>query len=130
MDRNKKNPTIIVGVIENKSNEHIQAETFIADIEQEFINSGMVRVVQNSVLREAIRKERGDQQQFASQETQKQFGKELGADYMMFGTITSTEDAQGKRKVVNYKVSLSLADMETNEIVWLNSSEQKKYIVN
>ncbi|MES2389089.1 MAG: penicillin-binding protein activator LpoB [Bacteroidota bacterium] len=130
VSRYAKNPVVIVGIIQNKSNEHIDSETFIQDIQKEFINSGMVRVVENSVLREAIRKERGDQAQFASVETQAKFGKELGANFMLFGTITSTEDAQGKRRVIDYKVSLHLSDMETNEIVWLNSSEQKKYIVN
>jgi PBP1b-binding outer membrane lipoprotein LpoB len=96
----------------------------------EFINSGTVRVVQNSVLREAIRKERGDQQQFSIPETQKKFGKELGADYMMFGYINSTEDAYKKNKVVNYKINLELADMETNELVWLGNKEIKKAIKN
>ena len=129
-EKKGKKPTIIVGIITNRSNEHIEAETFIKDIQMEFINSGTVRVVQNSVLREAIRKERGDQQQFASPETQKKFGKELGADYMMFGYINSTEDAYGKNKVTNYKVNLELADMETNELVWIGNKEIKKAIKN
>lgn len=125
-----KKPTVIVGIITNRSSEHIEAETFIKDIQMEFINSGAVRVVQNSVLREAIRKERGDQQTFASPDTQKKFGRELGADYMMFGYINSTEDAYGKKKAVNYKVNLELADMETNELVWLGNKEIKKFIEN
>ncbi len=125
-----KTPTVIVGIITNRSSEHIEAETFIKDIQMEFINSGTVRVVQNSVLREAIRKERGDQQTFSDPATVKKFGKELGADYMMFGYINSTEDAYKRNKVVSYKVNLELADMETNELVWLGNKEIKKAIKN
>ncbi len=125
-----KQPVVIVGIISNKTDEYIQPETFINDIQRELINSGLVRIVQNSVLREAIRKERGDQQQFASQETAKKFGKELGADFMMFGTIINTPDQEGKRKLNVYQVDLTLADMETNELVWSGQKINKKYITN
>ncbi len=128
--RKNKQPVVIVGIISNKTDEYIQVETFINDIQREWINAGTVRVVQNSVLREAIRKERGDQQQFASEETQKKFGKELGADYMMFGTVINTPDVQGKRRLNVYQVDLQLADMETNEIVWIGNKKIKKYITN
>ena len=125
-----KQPVVIVGIISNKTDEYIQPETFINDIQRELINSGMVRVVQNSVLREAMRKERGDQQQFASQETAKKFGKELGADFMMFGTVINTPDQEGKRKLNVYQVDLTFADMETNELVWSGNKKIKKYITN
>ncbi len=59
-----KAPVMIVGVITNRSSEHIEAETFIKDIEREFIKSSQIRIVQNAVLREKIREERADQQNF------------------------------------------------------------------
>lgn len=125
-----KKPVVIVGIITNKSHEHIEPETFIKDVEREFINSGMVRIVQNSVFREKIREERADQQEFASLETQKKWGAELGADFMMFGTITSIVDSYNKEKVVSYKVNLELSNLETNEKVWIGDKEIKKYIKN
>ena len=123
-------PVVIVGMVQNKTSEHIEAETFIKDIEREFINSGMVRVVENSVFREKLREERAEQGEFASPETQAQWGKELGADFMMFGVITSIVDSYNKEKVVNYKVNLELANLETNEKVWIGDKEIKKYIRN
>lgn len=130
MARNNKKPTIIVGVISNKSHEHIDALTFIKDLERECINTGTIRVVQNAEFREKLREERADQQQFASPETQKKWGRELGADYMVFGTINSIVDSEGKRKVVFYQINLELADLETNELVWIGDKKIKKYIVN
>lgn len=125
-----KKPTIIVGYVKNKSNEHIEAETFIKDIEREFINSGFVRVVSNADFREKLREERAEQGEFASPETQAKWGKELGADFMMFGIITAITDSYKKEKVVNYKVNLELSNIETNEKVWIGDKEIKKYIKN
>ncbi len=125
-----RKPTVIVGYVQNKSNEHIEAETFIKDIEREFINSGFVRVVSNSEFREKLREERAEQGEFASPETQAKWGKELGADFMMFGVITALVDSYKKEKVVNYKVNLELSNIETNEKVWIGDKEIKKYIKN
>jgi len=125
-----KKPVFIVGVITNKSHEHIEAETFIKNIERECVNTGLVRVVQNSELREKMRTERADQQQFSSPETTKKWGKEMGADYMLFGTINSIVDTYNKKQVTYYQVNLELADMETNELVWIGEKKIKKYITN
>lgn len=125
-----RKPVVIVGMVQNKSTEHIESETFIKDMEREFINSGMVRVVQNSVFREKLREERAEQGEFSSPETQAQWGKELGADFMMFGVITSITDSYKKEKVVNYKVNLELVSIETNEKVWIGDKEIKKFIKN
>lgn len=127
---NNKKPVVIVGMIQNRTSEYIEPETFIKDVEREFINSGMVRVVQNSVFREKLREERAEQNEFASPETQSRWGRELGADFMMFGVITSTTDSYKKEKVVNYKINLELANLETNEKVWIGDKEIKKYIKN
>ncbi len=127
---NDRKPVVIVGYVQNKSSEHIEAETFIKDIEREFINSGFVRVVSNSDFREKLRQERAEQGEFASPETQAKWGKELGADFMMFGVITAVTDSYKKEKVVNYKVNLELVSIETNEKVWLGDKEIKKYIKN
>jgi penicillin-binding protein activator len=129
-DINAKRPVIIIGVIANKSHEHIDHETFTKDIEREFIKSNKIRVLQNKTFREKLREERADQQEFASPETQKKWGRELGADYMMFGNINSIVDQEGKRKVVYYQVNLELTNIETNEIVWIGDKKIKKYVRN
>ena len=127
---NNRKPVTIVGMIQNKTAEHIESETFIKDVEREFINSGMVRVVQNAVFREKLREERAEQGEFASPETQAKWGRELGADFMMFGVITAITDSYNKEKVINYKVNLELVNIETNEKVWIGDKEIKKYIRN
>lgn len=125
-----KKPVVIVGLVVNKTMDQIEPEVFIKDMEREFINTGLVRVVTNAEFREKIRQERADQQEFASKETAKKWGKELGADFMLFGVINSIDDQYKKRKIAYYKINLELADIETNEIIWLGEKEIKKDIRN
>jgi len=123
-------PILIVGLVRNKSHEHINAETFIKDIERSIIKDGSARLVQAGSKREALRRERGDQQNFASAETAKQWGLELGADFMLQGNINSIVDSYRDEKVVYYQVNLELSNLETNEIVWIGEKKIKKYIEN
>lgn len=122
-------PVVIVGLVYNKTSEHIDANTFIKDVEKSFIKSGKVRLVQAGDKREALRQERANQQDFASVETAKKWGRELGADYMLQGDISSIIDAYKKEKVTYYQTSLELSNLETNEVVWIGDKKIKKYIV-
>jgi PBP1b-binding outer membrane lipoprotein LpoB len=97
-------------------------------VERAFINSGKVRLVQAGEKREELRRERAAQQDFASSETAKQWGKELGADFMMNGDINSIVDVYRQKQVVFYQVNLELTDLETSEIVWMGDKKLKKYI--
>lgn len=123
-----KKPAIIVGLVKNRSSEHIATETFINDIEREFINSGKVRLVQGGEFREELRAEKADQQNNASLETVKRFGRELGADFIMQGSVNSITDANTREKVVYYQVDMELTNIETNEKVWVGSKKIKKVV--
>jgi len=127
-EENKKRPTVIVGRIRNKTSEHIAVGTFIGDIERAFINSGEADVVASAEEREQIRDERADQQQYSSEETMKQWGREKGADYMLSGVINSIEDQEGGELVVFYQIDLNLIDLERNTKVWQGQKKIKKYI--
>jgi uncharacterized protein (TIGR02722 family) len=128
IEAKKKRPTIIVGQVRNKTAEHIAVGTFIGDIERSFINSGEAELVASPEEREQIREERADQQEFSSNETMKQWGREHGADYMMIGVIDSIEDREGGEMVIFYQVDLTLIDLESNTKVWQGQKKIKKYI--
>lgn len=123
-----KQPVIIVGMITNRSHEHIPSETFSKDIEKSIINSGRMRLVQAGDKREELRAERADQQNYASQQTMKQFGLEMGADFMLQGTINSIVDQHRREKTIFYQIDLELTNLETNEKVWIGDKKIKKYL--
>ena len=125
---NDKRPVVVVGLVENKSHEHINSETFIKDIEKAIIRDGNIRLVVAGEKRNELRKERAEQQDYASPETTKKWGKELGADFILQGTINSIVDAYKKQKVVTYQIDLQLTNIETNEVVWMGDKKIKKQI--
>ena len=69
-----KKPVVIVGMITNKSHEHIEAETFMKDLEKSFITTTKVGLVQSGKKREEMRSEKADQQTNATTSTMKKFG--------------------------------------------------------
>ena len=85
-------------------------------------------MVASAEEREQIRDERADQQEFSSEESMKEWGREHGADYMLIGVINSIEDREGGEMVVFYQIDLTLIDLERNTKVWQGQKKIKKYI--
>jgi uncharacterized protein (TIGR02722 family) len=127
--KNKK-PVVIVGMVNNKSHEHIETEMFIKDLERSFLASQQIGLVQSGKKREELRGEKADQQTNASVSSMKKFGLENGADYILQGSINSVVDAYKRQKTVTYQVNLELTNIETNEVVWIGEKKIAKYIKN
>ncbi|MFB0494885.1 uncharacterized protein (TIGR02722 family) [Mucilaginibacter sp. OAE612] len=125
-----KRPVVIVGFVQNKSHEHIDAETFLTDIESSFIQSQKVRLVQGGKKRDELRAEKADQQTNATVSSMKKFGLENGADYILQGSINSIVDSHKRQKVVYYQVNLELTNIQTNEVVWIGEKKIAKYVKN
>ena len=128
--KNGNRPVVIVGFVTNKSHEHIDAETFVKDVESSFITSQKVRLVQGGKKREELRAEKADQQTNASTSSMKKFGLEQGADYILQGSINSIVDSHKRKKVVYYQVNLELTNIETNEVVWIGDKKIAKQVKN
>ena len=121
-------PRIIVGTILNKSDEHINTETFVKDLEISLLNTGKATFVASKDQREEIRSERMDQADFSDPATIKKFGKEIGADFMLKGQINTITDAVKNTTLKYYQVELELIDIETNEKVWIGQKKIKKVV--
>lgn len=126
-DKNRR-PAVIVGEVRNLSDEHINVSTFVQELQRNLINSGKVVFVASSTERKGIRGERADQDVNASESTRKAMGKEMGADFMLSGTINTIVDASGRDQLRYYQVNLTLISLENNEIVWNGEKKIKKMV--
>ncbi|MFC1508473.1 penicillin-binding protein activator LpoB [Candidatus Omnitrophota bacterium] len=126
-EKNSK-PVVIVGRVKNNTMEHINTGAFIADIERELINTGKLSFVAGKSDRDETRLERLDQLQNASDETIKDFGKEIGADFMLFGSVSSFVDQISGKKAVAYQIDMYLVSIEQNTKVWAGQEKIKKLI--
>jgi len=123
-----KAPTVIVGTVRNLSHEHINTRTFIADMERELINSGEVEFVASASDREEIRSEVKEQELNASEETRKSMGNEVGADFMLQGSINTIVDAISGEQARFYQIDLTLIELGTNRKVWVGQKKIKKTV--
>lgn len=123
-----RQPAVIVGEVTNLSHEHINVNTFVADMERALINSDRVQFVASSTERQEIRGERKDQDLNASEATRKPMGQEKGADFMLKGTINTIIDASGKTQLRFYQVDLTLISLADNRKVWVGQKKIKKLV--
>ncbi len=128
--QNGRKPTIVVGLIRNKTSEHIDAANYVKKFEMAIYNSNVADLVESDEFRDQLRKERAEQQDFADPATMARWGKETGANLMLFGEMSSEIDEYNKKRVVNYLTTLYLTDIETNKRVWYGQHEIKKMVRN
>ena len=124
----KTTPTVVVGVVRNKSHEHISTETFINDIQRFLVNSGKVEFVANKAEREELRGEVADQAANSSVQSRQAAGEESGAELMLVGSLNSIVDQEGGKSVVFYQINLELVNLSSHKKVWIGDKKIKKFV--
>ncbi len=127
-ERNDR-PVVIAYGITNRTDEHIDTQAITEKIQTGLTRSGKLRFI-NKEARDKIQKEIGYQQGgMINPETRTKLGKQIGAEYMLTGSITSITTEEGKgirlkeKRVKYYKVALELTDLNTNIIEWSDEQE-------
>lgn len=123
-------PRVVIGEIENNTNEHINKDVFMNEMQRVLINSGVVRFVADPDLRAQLMEEVDWQEGMAkgggvSSDVE---GGVSGADFMMLGTLSSIADQQDGKAIVFYQVELSLIDLRNWEKVWVETAERKHLV--
>jgi len=121
-------PAVIVGEVRNMSHEHINTQTFTLEMERALINSGKVDFVAGKQDRQGIRDERKDQDLNARADTRNAMGRELGADFMLTGTINTIIDPSGDTQVRFYQVNMTLISLADNRKVWVGQKDIRKLV--
>lgn len=123
-----KIPTVVVGEMRNRSNEHINMETFINDLQRVLVNSGKVDFVANAEQRKALRDEIASQSDNATETTRKEARQETGADLMLIGSINTIVDQEGGESVIFYQTDLELVDLQSHRKLWIGGKKIKKFV--
>jgi uncharacterized protein (TIGR02722 family) len=121
-------PVVVVGTVANRSHEHVNIPTFINDLERELTSSQRVVFVAGKGQREELRDERREQATHALESTQKAPGKEIGADYLLRGSISTIQDEADGTKAIFYQVDLEMVDLSNNVKSWFGQKKIKKIV--
>ncbi len=124
-----KLPVIIVGTFKNDSDEHIDTSIITKKMETAILNSGKADFVASKTERSEVRDERTEQQSWASEESAKAIANELGADFMMIGSVKTIVDKAGKTATRTYFVYSELIDVETNRKIWIGENSEIKKVI-
>lgn len=120
-------PYIIIGNVINVSSDHIDTAIITKKLEVALINNG-INVVADVGMRNQIVAERERQQYEASDATKAMLGQEIGATYLLQGSVRISVDALPGHSVRAYYVALELVDIETNKKVWVGEDSVRKEI--
>ncbi len=120
-------PIVFVERIKNKTSEHIDTESITDTISTKMLNSGKFRFVDMDRV-ESVREQLNFQNndELVNQSTAIQFGKMVGAQYMLYGNLASIVKNAGSDKDVYYKMTMRLMDLQTGLIEWADETEIRK----
>ncbi len=125
----QKRPTLLVDRIKNKTTEHIDTESVTDTIVNKLLRSGQYRFVDMSNI-DAIRKQLNYQATGGLVDPAKaaKIGKQTGAEYMIYGNLSSIEKSNKKEKDVYYKFTLKLVNLESGILEWQDEKEIRKNV--
>jgi uncharacterized protein (TIGR02722 family) len=122
-----KRPVMFVERIKNKTSEHIDTESITDSMSTKLLRSGKFRFVDMGRV-EAVREQMKFQQNGGMVDASKavQFGKQIGAEYMLYGNLSSIVKSNNDKSDVYYKFTLRLMDLESGLVEWADETEIRK----
>ncbi|MAZ66562.1 MAG: penicillin-binding protein activator LpoB [Kangiellaceae bacterium] len=123
----QRRPILFVDNIRNKTTEHIDTESITDTIQSKLINSGRFRFVDMTAMRAA--KDQLDYQNksgMVDQNRAMSIGKQYGAEYMLYGNLSSIVKRSSSTKDVYYKFTLKLMHLESGILEWSGEKEIRK----
>lgn len=122
-----RRPVAFVDTIKNKTTEHIDMESITDTIQSKLLNSGKFRFVDMTVV-ERVRQQLDYQSDsgLVNPASAVAMGNQIGAEFMLYGNMSSIVKRDGSTKDVYYKFTLKLMNLQTGIIEWSNEKEIRK----
>ena len=115
-------PRLVAMGIQNRTDTHVDMKSLSDTITTKLLESGKIRLI-NAARRDDLLKEQGYQLANCSPETAVSIGKQLGANYMLTGSLIEIAHSSGrqvrvsKKRDVYYQLTMEITDLESGEIV-------------
>jgi uncharacterized protein (TIGR02722 family) len=129
LGQSAKKPILVVMGIENRTDEHIDTKAITDTIRTKMINGGKADFV-NESRRDTLLQEQGYQLVNCTPETRAMIGRQLGARYMLTGSLVKiTKDTPrqvrvSKKEQVFLQLTAEITDLETGLIAWTTQKER------
>ncbi|MFV2058408.1 MAG: penicillin-binding protein activator LpoB [Thiohalomonadales bacterium] len=123
----KRRPVMFVEKIKNKTSEHIDTESVTDTISSKILRSGKFRFVDMTKVA-AVQKQMEFQNEsgMVSETSAMNVGRQIGAEYMMYGNLSSIKKSSGGNKDVYYKFTLKVMHVESGIVEWSDEKEIRK----
>jgi len=121
-------PIMMIAGVQNRTSEYMDTKNLTDRLRTLLFQTGNVQFV-NEARREDLLREQGYQAAQATPETQVGIGQQLGARYMMSGSLTEMADRSPRQVRVSktvrryYKLTLEVTDLETGLLAWTAERE-------
>jgi uncharacterized protein (TIGR02722 family) len=122
-----KRPIVFVDAVKNKTSEHIDTESLTDSISTQLLRSGKFRFVDMTKVT-AVREQLNYQNEgdLVNPNKAVQFGKQVGAEYMLYGNLASIVKTNSDKSDVYYKFTMRLMDLESGLVEWADETEIRK----
>ena len=123
----QRRPVIFVDKVKNKTTEHIDTESITDTIQTKVINSGKFRFVDMTAVK-AVQEQLDFQTDagMVDPKTAVRIGQQIGAEYMLYGNMSSIVKQQGNTRDVYYKFTLKLMHLQSGIVEWQGEKEIRK----
>jgi PBP1b-binding outer membrane lipoprotein LpoB len=124
-------PSVAMMPMRNETSEHIDGElkALISDVETKLVDLGTVRVISLENQHDLMNQVLSQGQAGFDQAHVANFGKQIGARYVVTGKIYTTDERVAAQRRVQYYMFIQVIEVETGEIMFQNKSDVTKAIV-
>jgi hypothetical protein len=124
-------PAVAVLPLRNETSEHVESalDALISDIETTLVNAGHVRVISMEQQPKLIQEIRQQYSGAFDPSQAAQWGKQIGARYIVTGKVFSSDERQSGERRVQYFMFIQVLDVETSQILFQHKSAVTKAII-
>ncbi|MFH1567886.1 MAG: penicillin-binding protein activator LpoB [Gemmatimonadota bacterium] len=119
-------PVVVLEQPRNRTSEHIDMQALYDHVKTALINSGQFTFLDKAAREEIAKEYEYQGSGYVNPNEATGPGKQRAAEFLLGGVITSTVQEVGRDKLVYYKATFELTNIETTEIVWTDHKEITK----